>query len=44
VIAEARADASDLVAADPDLAGQPALRRAVTELEETARGAYIDKT
>ena len=44
VIAEARADASDLVDADPDLADQPALRRAVTELEETARGAYIDKT
>ena len=44
VIVDARADAAELVAADPALDRHPALARRVAGLEDTAAGAFIDKT
>ncbi len=44
VISQARADATQLVVADPDLDRLPALARSVAELEDTSRGDFIDKT
>jgi ATP-dependent DNA helicase RecG len=43
VITAARADATALVAADPDLAGAPALADQVAAMEETARAEFLDK-
>ncbi|MGK5530229.1 ATP-dependent DNA helicase RecG, partial [Streptomyces sp. URMC 129] len=43
VIAEARAEATALVAADPDLAGSPALRAALDALLDAAREEFLDK-
>jgi len=44
VIADARADASALVADDPDLDAVPALARLVGELENTAHAEFLEKT
>ncbi|HTW21765.1 MAG TPA: ATP-dependent DNA helicase RecG [Mycobacteriales bacterium] len=44
VIASARADATELVAADPDLAGHPALAAAAAALVEAERADYLEKT
>jgi ATP-dependent DNA helicase RecG len=43
VIVAAREEASDLVAADPDLLAHPALRAAVAELVDDERAGYLDK-
>ncbi len=43
VITEARADATALVGADPELAGAPALAAQVAALEDTARAEWLDK-
>jgi ATP-dependent DNA helicase RecG len=43
VIEAARADAIELVGADPDLAGAPALAAQVAAMEETARAEFLDK-
>ena len=43
LIAEARGEATDLVAADPQLDGHPALRAAVRELVDTERADYLEK-
>jgi ATP-dependent DNA helicase RecG len=43
VIVAARAEASDLVAADPELHGHPALAREVAELVADERASYLDK-
>ncbi|HEY7007368.1 MAG TPA: ATP-dependent DNA helicase RecG [Jatrophihabitantaceae bacterium] len=43
VIVAARAEASDLVAADPELDGHPALAREVAELVADERASYLDK-
>ncbi|MBA0051786.1 DEAD/DEAH box helicase [Streptomyces sp. AJS327] len=43
VIAEARQEASALVAADPELDGHPALRTALTALLDAEREEYLDK-
>ena len=43
VITAARADATALIAADPDLAGAPALADQVAAMEETARAEFLDK-
>ncbi|HWH30538.1 MAG TPA: ATP-dependent DNA helicase RecG [Mycobacteriales bacterium] len=43
LIREARAAATELVAADPDLARHPALRRAVDELVDPERAEYLEK-
>jgi len=39
----ARTEASDLVAADPDLAGHPLLAEEVTALIGDERGEYLEK-
>jgi len=44
LIDAARKEAGRLVAADPELTGHPALRMAVTTLEEQTAIAYLDKT
>jgi len=43
VIEQARHEATALVAEDPDLDGAPALRRAIQELVDPEREAYLDK-
>ncbi len=43
VIAQARADATELVDGDPDLERLPGLRAAVANLEDTSGADYIDK-
>jgi ATP-dependent DNA helicase RecG len=43
VIVAARTEASDLVAADPDLAGHPLLAEEVTALIGDERGEYLEK-
>jgi ATP-dependent DNA helicase RecG len=43
LIGQARGEASEVVAADPDLAGHPALREAITELLGV-QDEYLDKT
>jgi ATP-dependent DNA helicase RecG len=43
VIVAARGEASDLVAADPELTGHPALAREVAELIADERASYLDK-
>ena len=43
LIGQARGDATEVVAADPDLAGHPALREAITELLGV-QAEYLDKT
>ncbi|CAN5781788.1 ATP-dependent DNA helicase RecG [soil metagenome] len=43
VIADARADATELVARDRDLHQLPVLAAAVADLEDTSRGDFIDK-
>jgi ATP-dependent DNA helicase RecG len=44
LIFTARRYATDLVAADPTLSGQPALARAVADLEDAARSDYLDRS
>jgi ATP-dependent DNA helicase RecG len=44
VIADARADAAEIVAADPDLRRVPALQEAVRALYEADRADYLEKT
>jgi ATP-dependent DNA helicase RecG len=43
LIVAARAEASDLVAADPDLAGHPALAAQVADLVAAEQAEYLDK-
>jgi ATP-dependent DNA helicase RecG len=43
LIGEARREATDLVAADPALAGQPALAAAVRELVDREQAEYLEK-
>ena len=43
LIAEARAEATTLVAADPELEHQPALRAALDALLDAERAAYLDR-
>ncbi len=43
LIAEARQEAADLVAADPDLTGHPDLARAIEDLLGPDREAYLDR-
>jgi ATP-dependent DNA helicase RecG len=44
VIEQARADARELVAADPALAGHPGLARMVSELVDDERAEYLEKS
>lgn len=44
VIVQARLLATQLVEADPDLSGHPALARAVADLQEAARSDYLDRS
>ncbi len=44
VIEAARLEATDLVAADPDLAGTPALARAIAALLDEERADYLEKS
>jgi len=43
VIEEARHEATALVAADPDLAGHPALAQALSDLLDPQREAFLDR-
>jgi len=43
IIVAARAEATDVVTADPELAEHPALRDAVRELVDTERAEYLEK-
>jgi ATP-dependent DNA helicase RecG len=43
IIADARAEATDLVGADPALAGQPALAAAIGALLDTERTEFLEK-
>jgi ATP-dependent DNA helicase RecG len=43
VITDARADAGQIVAADPELVGSPALARVVGLLEDTTQADYLEK-
>jgi ATP-dependent DNA helicase RecG len=43
VITDARADAGQIVAADPELVGSPALARVVGSLEDTTKADYLEK-
>lgn len=43
VIEQAHGAASDLIAADPDLRGMPALRDLLDEIEESAAGEFIER-
>ena len=44
IIAGARDDAWEIVSADPELDGEPALRDAVLELEATERADYLERS
>jgi ATP-dependent DNA helicase RecG len=44
LITAARAEATDLVDADPELAGQPGLAAAVADLLERERAEFLEKT
>ena len=44
LITAARAEASDLVDGDPDLAAHPGLAAAVATLAESERSDYLEKT
>ena len=43
MIEQAREDATEVVTADPDLAGHPALRELVDRLVSDDRADYLDK-